>query len=365
MNKTKLYITTLTSAALLTVSALPASAALRSDLNMEAETTKAAVNIKLDTAGRTKALAQIDARIKALSALETRINEMQRVSASQKASLNATLQTAVDEMTSLKAKITADTDAAALKADIQSITKSYRIYLLVLPQGRITAAADRIMGTSTLLTELAGKLQVRITEAQTAGKDTTAFTANLTDMNAKIADANVQANAAITLIANLKPDNGDKTVFEANQKALKDARAKIKLGTADLQAARKDAGSIVKGLASFKLTSPSNTQAQVIVDQAVIDEITKHGYAMVIVELKGNEFTKADFKESTKKMSEVHSLQARAQLGLTKSDFYDVKTLDYVPYLGGKLTKSGLDKLKAKTDIIVHVQLDEPGSLAK
>lgn len=259
MNRTKLYVTILTSVVLMAASTLPASAMLRSDLTVQAETNKAAVNVKLDTAGRTKALAQIDTRIKALSVLQARINEMQRVSASQKTSLNATLQTAIGEMTTLKAKIAADTDNAVLKADIQSITKSYRIYLLVLPQGRITAAADRIMGTSAILTELAGKLQVRITEAQAAGKDTTALTASLTDMNAKIADANVQANAAITLIANLKPDNGDKAVFEANQKALKDARAKIKLGTTDLQAARKDAGSIIKGLSAMNIKASTNT----------------------------------------------------------------------------------------------------------
>ncbi len=341
------------------VSTLPASAMLRSDLQVDAGTNKAALNVKLDTAGKTKALAQIDARIKALSALQTRVEEMQRVSASQKASLNATLQTAVSEMTTLKAKIAADTDSAALKADIQSITKSYRIYLLVLPQGRITAAADRIMGTGTLMTELSGKLQVRLAEAQAAGKNTATLSASLADMNTKIADANVQANAAITLIANLNPDNGDKTVFEANQKALKDARAKIKLGTTDLQAARKDAGSIVKGLAAMKL-NPNSTQTQVMVDQAVIDEINKNKYALVIIELKGNEFTKAGFADDAKKMSEVHALQNKALVGITTNDLYDVKKTEYTPFIGGKLTKSGLEKLKLKGDLIIRIVIDNP-----
>lgn len=259
MNRTKLYITALTCVALLASTAAPALAVARIKADAEMPADKITTTTKLDTAGRTKAIAQIDARIKALNALQARINEMRRVSTSQKTSLNATLQAAVSEMTTLKTKIAADTDGAALKADIQSIAKSYRIYLLVLPQGRITAAADRILGTGVLMTELAAKLQVRIAEAQTAGKNTSALTTSLADMNAKIADANVQANAAIALIANLKPDNGDKAVFEANQKALKDARSKIKLGTSDLQAARKDAGSIVKGLAAMNIKASTNT----------------------------------------------------------------------------------------------------------
>lgn len=266
MKLIKLLGTSLASLALIAASTLPASAALmRGDLKADAvpDNKTAGINIRLDTAGRAKADAQIDARVKALTALSTRINEMRRVTTSQKASLTATLQAAITEMNALKAKIDADTDTATLKADIQSITKSYRIYLLVLPQGRITAAADRIMTTVGLMNDLSAKLQTRITEAQTAGQDVAAMNASLTDMNAKTADANVQANAAISLIANLNPDNGDQAVFQSNQAALKDARAKIKLATQDLQTARKDAGAIAKALRSLKIKTSTTTNTQV------------------------------------------------------------------------------------------------------
>lgn len=251
-------------------SVLPASAALGTYVNTSASAntngTSMSVSASLDTSARAKADTAINNRITALNGLETRINQMVRISADEKTSLDASIQSSVSDMATLKAKIDADTDNATLKADIQSITKSYRIYLLVMPQGRIIAAGDRIMTIVGLFGDLSTKLQARISAAQTAGKDVTALNASLSDMNAKTADANVQAQAAITEVAALHPDNGDKTVFASNQAALKDARAKIKAAMADLKTARSDAGSIVKALIAMKLdasaNATSNTSAQ-------------------------------------------------------------------------------------------------------
>lgn len=265
MTNLKLLATSALSLALLTTSTLPAAARMvevnaeaRANLGVNGLGTTAGV--KLDTAAKAKADAQIKARIAALTALKTRINEMKRVSVSQKASLTTTLDSAISAMTTLQAKIAADTDNATLKTDIQSITKSYRIYLLVLPQGRITAAADRALTTADLMTELSGKLQTRVTGLPT-GTDTASMTASLTDMNAKIADAKLQANAAIDLVKDLKPDNGDKATFDSNQGALKNARAKVKAAIQDLEAARKDARSVAKALAKLNVNSSAKVNA--------------------------------------------------------------------------------------------------------
>src|SRR5262249_493612 len=127
-----------------------------------------------------------------------------------------------------------------------SFTKSYRIYLLILPQANIMAAADRAETTASLFSTLSSQLQTRIAAA-TSGNVST-LNASLSDMNAKIADANFQAQAAIETLTPLKPGNGDKTVFASNQTTLKDARSKIKTAVADLVGARQDARSIVQGL---------------------------------------------------------------------------------------------------------------------
>ena len=135
--------------------------------------------------------------------------------------------------------------------------------MVIIPQGRVSATADEINTTADLLATLSAKLQTRITAAQTAGKDVSALTALLTDMNAKIADAKTQADAAVALVAMLTPDNGDKAKMDANNQALKDARAKIKAGLADLEAARKDAHSIIQALHGMGLGANAGASSTV------------------------------------------------------------------------------------------------------
>lgn len=214
-----------------------------------------------ETALKAKADAQIDARIAALNELSKRVAEMKKVSSTDKAHIATAIQTSIGEMTALKVKIDADTDLATLKTDIQSITKSYRVFALVLPKGRIEAAADRILSIVALMNTLETKLQNRITAAQTAGNNVASAQAALTDFHAKVADASTQAQAAVTATANLQPDEGNATTAASNNAALKSARTKIKAAIADLKAARQDAGTIVKALLSFKAPKTTNTNA--------------------------------------------------------------------------------------------------------
>ncbi|MFA6006188.1 MAG: hypothetical protein WC764_00425 [Candidatus Paceibacterota bacterium] len=202
---------------------------------------------------------QIDARIADLNTLMARVQEMKNVSADQKTSIAADVQNNVGELTALKAKIDADTELATAREDEKSILGSYRVYALIIPRGHLIAAADRIATLVGMMTTLSGKLQTRINEAQTAGKDVTALQTALTDLNAKLADASIQASAAINYVAPLVPDNGDKAVAKANQAALKSARADIKVGTSDLHDARKDIETIMKGLKAFNKTSEATS----------------------------------------------------------------------------------------------------------
>jgi hypothetical protein len=209
----------------------------------------------LVTKAQARADQEITRRIDALNALNTRINAMVKLSASDKSSLSATIQSQLTAMTNLQAQVASDTQADAtssLKIDIQSITKSYRIFALIIPQGAIEAAADRVLDIASSMTALAPQLQARITTAQSAGANMNTSVTALADMNAKVADANTQANAAVSEIASLQPDNGDTTIMASNTAALKDARTKIQAGQQDLVAARKDAGTIVKALLALK-----------------------------------------------------------------------------------------------------------------
>jgi hypothetical protein len=210
--------------------------------------------------GKSRADQEINRRIESLTNLKARINSAKRLSADQKTSLSLTLDAQISTLTSLKAKIDADTDIDTLKTDIKSIAGSYRIFLLILPQGRIAAMADGILTLSDSMTALGTKLQTRITAAQNAGKDVSSLQAALTDFNAKIADAKVQAEGAVSDSASLTPDNGDPAKLAANNQALQNARMKLKAGAQDLRVARQDAKTIIMGLKAFHLeTSTSST----------------------------------------------------------------------------------------------------------
>lgn len=202
-----------------------------------------------------RASQEITRRIKMLNELNIRVQGMKRVSDATKSSIATQVQTEVAKLTALNTKIIGDPDFDLLRADIKSITQSYRIFMLIIPQGRIIVAADKIHTVADLETAHAGKLKIRIDEAAGKGKDVIALNASLSNMNAKISDANAQANAAVALVSALTPDMGDKAKMDANNAALKDARAKINAGMASLKAAHKDAKSIREGLKAFGRTS--------------------------------------------------------------------------------------------------------------
>lgn len=213
-------------------------------------------------AAKKRAGQEITRRIESLTALSTRVGEMARVSVEAKNKVSTMVQDQVTELNQLKGKIDNDGDIESIKNDVASITKSYRIFMLVIPQGRIQVASDKIKMASDTMNDLSVKLKTRIDAAQEAGKDVTKLAATLVHMNTKIADAVVQADAAAAQVLALIPDGGDKTQEQSNTQALKDARAKLKVAQDNLAAARTDAKTIISALKSFRLdTSASSTAA--------------------------------------------------------------------------------------------------------
>lgn len=202
----------------------------------------------------------INARIRSLTALSTRIAGIRLLATSTVTQLQASLTAEISALNALKAQIDADTSTTTLKADAQSITKANRVYLLVEPKARIAAASARIDALVSQFTQLGTKLDTRISAAASAGKDMTSARAALTDFNAKVADAKVQADAAVSLTVNLQADNGDKTVMAANKAALQQARQKLQAAEADLKAARKDAGTIAKAVKGTHVTATTTAE---------------------------------------------------------------------------------------------------------
>jgi hypothetical protein len=210
---------------------------------------------------------EIDRRVANLNELLSRVSEMKNLTSDQKVSLTTSINTQISSLTTLKASIDADTSTTTLKDSVQSITKDYRIYMLVIPQGRIHAAADRTLTIVATMQQLLPKLQDRITAAATAGKDVTAAQSAYADMQVKLSDANVQAQAAVDETANLKPDNGDQAIATSNAAALKDAEAKLKTAEADLKAARDDMTKILKTVKGIGAEGTASTSVKASTDQ--------------------------------------------------------------------------------------------------
>jgi hypothetical protein len=201
----------------------------------------------------TKSDTAINDRITALNTLNTKVQAMVKVSASEKASLSANIQTDLGTLTNLKAKIDADTDGATLRTDITSITQGNRIYALVIPQGTILAASDKAETTDESFVTLGTKLQTRIAAAQSAGKDVSTLQSEDVDFNSKVSDANTQAQSSVSVTASLTPDEGNATVAASNKQALETGRTDLKASVSDLKTAYSDAKEIVSTLESMNV----------------------------------------------------------------------------------------------------------------
>ena len=196
----------------------------------------------------------ITTRINSLNALATRVAGMKNVTATEQASLSSEIQTQISDLTTLKAKIDADTDVATARTDAKTITDGYRIYALEIPKGYVVASSDRVTTIVGLMNAIQAKLQTRITTAQTAGKDVSALQTAMTDMTAKLADATTQATNAQSGVVSLVPDQGNTTVAASNKAAIEASRADIKTATSDLKDARADIQTIVTGLKALNTT---------------------------------------------------------------------------------------------------------------
>ncbi len=249
------------------VSSLTASAVnARVSAGVNASTTagtKAAVALATRITNlKTRAAQEITRRVAIMNDVTSKVNAMVRLSASEKSTLSTSLQTQITAMNTLGAQIANDTDLTALKTDVQSITKSYRIFMLVVPQARIAATTDAIDTTVATLTTIGTKFQTRIMALENAGKDTSGLITLLNDFTAKSSDAQVQANAAVTGTASLQPDNGNQTIMRSNNAAFATAKADIKTAQNDLQTARNDAQQIVNALKASGSVNATTTSVK-------------------------------------------------------------------------------------------------------
>jgi len=182
-------------------------------------------------------------RIMSLGSLINRIQGMNKISDTDKTSIINSLRLEVSNLINLKNSIASTTSTTTLKSEIDSITKSNRVYALVEPQANIMGAAGRIQGVVRSLNIIYTKINSRLASSSVLSSST--ITSVLSDFKAQVSDATNQASSSIAEVSGLTPDNGNKTIAASNTAALKDARSKIATAQKDLNNAEKDIRTVV------------------------------------------------------------------------------------------------------------------------
>jgi hypothetical protein len=204
------------------------------------------------TAGAAARLAAIQAR--AAAAIAARVASLNRtipavtsntvITATDKATLLATLHGDLAGLPPLGQKIAADTTVAQAQADYETIFTTYRVYALALPQVRYAAAADDITGGILPKLTSADASLAALLIGVDAGKDTPAVQAEMTDLGARISAVTSSTNGlSATVLADTPAQ------YDANHALLSQPRATLRTVRADISAARAD---IVKVMAALQ-----------------------------------------------------------------------------------------------------------------
>ena len=181
-------------------------------------------------------------RITALNNAITRVNSNTTLTASDRGTILGTLNTDVAAMTSLQAKIAADTTVSTAWTDYRSIFTQYRVYAVVLPQSYEAAAADGLTDTAIPKLQSAhDKLAANL--AADPSKWSSAMQSQLSDMQAKIDDAKTRSDglAARALAVTAAGYNADHTLI-AN------IRTDLRTAVSDARAAGQDGKALVQAL---------------------------------------------------------------------------------------------------------------------
>ena len=196
---------------------------------------------------KTRATTEITKRLTALTSLISKISSIKKLSNTQKSTFTSDIQGNINDLTALKSKIDADTDAATLQSDVRSIVENYRIFALYVPKIHLLSGANIVAEIATNLNGLAAKFQTRITEEQQAGKDTTSLQAAVVQLQAEIGTISESAQTITDSVISLDP-----TEYPGNITDLQTAQQSLKTAKANIQTARQNAQKIIDSIKNLQ-----------------------------------------------------------------------------------------------------------------
>ncbi len=196
---------------------------------------------------KVKGAAAIAARLTRISVLNARVAAV-KGDCGDITALQAQLSTDTAGLTALNATLAAETDIIKARAEYRQIYIGFRIYALQSPKTNVVVRCGSSAARIVALRADAAAIQLKITEATTAGRDASASQALVTSATTKFTAAAALATAASNSVIALVPDQGNAAAFAANKVVLGSADAQLKQANAQLDQARAELAAARKAL---------------------------------------------------------------------------------------------------------------------
>jgi hypothetical protein len=160
------------------------------------------------------------------------------------------------DMTQIKAKLDADTDATTARADVKAIFENYRIFAVLLPKAHFGLWADIATNVKDKLRDLQPKIQDAISKAPASEQQQ--LNSLFSDFQAQLSEAESQLDAAQGQYATLtiQTYNTDPTTYKT---AFEDCRNDLKAAHTAIKQSASDLHQIVQILKGNKTATPTAT----------------------------------------------------------------------------------------------------------
>jgi len=193
-------------------------------------------------------------RINQLNRLLNRISNDKRLSAEEKTSLSSEIQAIINGLTTLKAKIDADTDVDTAKTDAKQIITKYYIYKIFVPKIRLLITITNLQTLSANIGQLTPEIQNLINTLKSQGKDVTSLESLLDDINSQLQTINTSLSDARSKVEAVSISTQDSaSIFVGVRQDLANVRA-------NFAKIRRDIGQMrVDFRTQIKINSPTPT----------------------------------------------------------------------------------------------------------
>jgi hypothetical protein len=186
---------------------------------------------------------EIDRRVSSLGKLNSKINNITKISDEQKKSLTDEILKNQRDLMMLKNRIAKDAELATLKNDVKSIVDSYKIYGVLIPKINLMASINRTDTARMKLSQLVIKLENQIKALKDNGKDVSTMESSLAEMKTSLGDAETKISGLQEKIMAVTPAD-----YPGNKGVLTEGKNNLALAKKDIADARSDAGKIIEAM---------------------------------------------------------------------------------------------------------------------